>query len=168
MGAKTPFTKEELRRLLANYTLGHYQNHQPFEQGADQTNLLVITTTGQYAFRYYEKRSMNYVLFEIDLLHYLARCSYPCPAPLKNMQGSSLGVYHHKPFAFFTLLEGEHADGEDHMQEAAHMIGHLHTITKSYKPGHAAARDSYDPASCLAYATVQAQKIRPKRRPEHG
>lgn len=160
MGAQTLFTKEELRRLLANYNLGQYQNHQPFEQGADQTNMLVMTTTGKYAFRYYEKRSLNYVLFEIDLLQYLVRCSYPCPAPLKNIQGGYLGVYHHKPFAFFTFLEGEHTNDKGNVKEAAKMIGQLHTLTRGYEPSHADARDT--PASCLAYATANAQKIKAK------
>ena len=63
MAAKTPFAKEELIRLLADYDLGQYQDHKPFEQGDDQTNILVVTTKGKYAFRYYEKRSVNYVLF---------------------------------------------------------------------------------------------------------
>ncbi|GHO63025.1 hypothetical protein KSC_019170 [Ktedonobacter sp. SOSP1-52] len=161
MTAKTSFTKEELIRLLADYNLGQYQDHKPFEQGADQTNILVVTTKGKYAFRYYEKRSVNYVLFEIDLLQYLAKHSYPCPAPLKNGQGGYMGMYNHKPFAFFAFLEGEHNNNdEDNFKEAARVIGKLHTITRDYKPSHAEARDKYDPASCLAYATAHTHKIK--------
>lgn len=162
MIAKTPFAKEELISLLADYDLGQYQDHKPFEQGADQTNILVVTTKGKYAFRYYEKRSANYVLFEIDLLQYLARHSYPCPGPLKNGQGGYMGVYNHKPFAFFAFLEGEHTNDEDNFKEAARVIGKLHTITRSYEPNHAETRDKYDPASCLAYATANAHKIKAK------
>jgi homoserine kinase type II len=160
MGAKTPFAKEELIGLLADYDLGYYQDHQPFEQGGDQTNICVRTTTGKYAFRYYEKRSVNYVLFEIDLLQYLARHTYPCPVPLQNGRGGYLGMYHHKPFAFFTFLEGEHTNDEGNEKEAAKAIGTLHTRTRGYEPGHADARDT--PASCLAYATASAQKIKDK------
>lgn len=159
MVAKTPFTKAEIIDLLAHYDLGTYQDHTPFARGADQTNFLVVTTSGRYAFRYYEKRSLDYVLFEIDLLRYLANQSYPSPAPLQNQQGEYVGVYHQKPFALFTYLEGEHSDDTGNVGEVAKAIAQLHRITAGYRPTHAEARDQYDPASCLAYAHTTAQHI---------
>jgi homoserine kinase type II len=68
MAAKTQFSADELRLLLADYDLGEYVSHKSFEEGTDQTNLLLETSRGKYAFRYYEKRPRNYALFEIDVL----------------------------------------------------------------------------------------------------
>jgi len=108
MAVKTPFSKDELVNLLDEYDLGDYEDHKPFDRGGDQTNYLVETTKGKYVFRYYEKRSMDYVLFEMELLHYLTRNSYPCPAPIKNERGEYAGSYREKPYALFTFIEGEH------------------------------------------------------------
>lgn len=137
MAAKTSFSKEDFTGLLAGYDLGEYQDHKPFEHGADQTNIQVITTKGTYAFRYYEKRSVDYVLFEIDLLHYLVKHSYSCAESIKNKQGDYSGMYNQKPFAFFTFLEGTHTDNAGNFKDAARAISKLHTITEGYKPNHA-------------------------------
>lgn len=56
MAAQTPFASDEIRQILATYDLGSYRSHRPFPTGADQTNYRVETSTGSYAFRYYEKR----------------------------------------------------------------------------------------------------------------
>jgi homoserine kinase type II len=159
MGAKTYFTREELADLLVDYRLGEYLHHHPFEHGGDQTNILVVTTKGKCVFRYYEKRSFDYVLFEIDLLRYLTAHSFPCPAPIKSEHDRYVGVYNGKPFSFFAFLPGEHSDDADHYQRVAEVIGKLHTLTDGYKPSHAEARVSYDPESCLAIATANSRKI---------
>lgn len=150
---------EEFASILAGYRLGEYSSHQTFERGGDRANILVVTTKGKYVFRYYEKRSFDYVLFEIDLLQYLVTHAYPSPAPIQNRRGRYVSMYNGKPFAFFTFLAGEHDDDTNNFRRAAEAIGKLHTLTIDYKPSHTEARDKYDPASCLAYATVNAKNI---------
>src|SRR5437868_2489400 len=110
MAMKTPFSAEELTALLACYDLGEFRSFEPFEHGEDQTNLLLVTTRDRYAFRYYEKRSADYVSFEIDLLQHLAQLSYPSPAPVPMKSGDFIGEYNEKPFALFQFLEGEHSN----------------------------------------------------------
>jgi homoserine kinase type II len=97
MAVKTPFSAEELRTILSDYELGEYLDSPGFEHGADQTNILLITSKGRCAFRYYEKRSVEYVLFEIDLLHFLGSNQYPCPVPIPRRDGSFIGAYKAKP-----------------------------------------------------------------------
>jgi hypothetical protein len=59
MAAKTDFSKRELINILGGYDVGEYKSHRAFEQGADQTNILLETTQGKFAYRYYEKRSKS-------------------------------------------------------------------------------------------------------------
>src|SRR6266576_6663275 len=112
MASKTQFSREDFIGILRDYELGEYRDSRAFERGADQTNILLITSKGRYAFRYYEKRAADYVLFEIDLLHHLAERAYPSPAPIMNSRNEYVGVFDAKPYALFEFLEGEHSDDE--------------------------------------------------------
>lgn len=159
MAGITAFTDKELANILTSYDLGEYQEHKAFEKGADQTNILLITSKGKYAFRYYEKRTKDYVLFEIDLLHHLANHSYPCPAPISDAKGDYFGEYKGKPFAIFEFVTGEHNDSDDNFKEVAKVIAQLHTITLDYKPEHSEVREGYDTATVWHNATTNAAKM---------
>jgi Ser/Thr protein kinase RdoA (MazF antagonist) len=113
----------------------------------------------KYAFRYYEKRLLDYVLFEIDLLQYLAAQSYPCPAPLKNKESGYVGEYNSKPYAIFEFLEGEHNDDEANAKEVARAIGVLHALTIDHRPGYSEARDTYNPTSSWNSAVGNATRV---------
>lgn len=159
MTAKTQFSADDLRVLLAGYNLGEYVAHRSFEEGTDQTNLLLETDRGKYAFRYYETRLLEYALFEINILKYLAEHAFPCPAPIANKTGEFVGMYNNKPFALFEFLEGIHSNEPDVYKQIARVYGKLHKITSEYVPEYSEVRDSYDQISILHDATVNAQKL---------
>ena len=157
MTVKTPFLPDEFRAILTDYDLGVYLESHGFEHGADQTNILLSTSKGKYAFRYYEKRHGDYVRFEIDLLHFLGDHSYPCPAPIRRQDGRYFGLHNGKPYALFTLLEGEHDDNTSNYRLVAPAVAWLNNLTLAHKPAYAEARTPYGAAyawSCtLANAT---------------
>jgi homoserine kinase type II len=102
MTVKTNFSKAELRAILSNYTFGQLQKVKPLTHGSVQT------TQGKYVFRYYENRSRESVLFEVNLIKYLKNKQYPCAAPLKDKYGNFVGSYDQKPFVCFEFVEGQH------------------------------------------------------------
>ena len=51
MAVKTTFSKEHFNRILADYGLGEIKKFKPFTLSAVQTNLLLETETGKFAFR---------------------------------------------------------------------------------------------------------------------
>lgn len=159
MAIKTPFSAEELQAILSEYELGEYMEAHDFKHGADQTNFLLITTKGKYAFRYYEKRSSDYVLFEINLLHFLVSNHYPCPAPIQRHDGKFVGTYKAKSYAIFSFLEGKHDQHKDNYRLVAEVIGKLHTLTVGYKPAYFESRASYGPDYAWAFATANASNI---------
>lgn len=160
MAVKTTFSKEDFNRILSEYDLGEFKNSTPLDRGAVQTNLLIETTKGKFVFRYFETRPKDYALFEVDLLDYLAKHPYPCPAPIKDKNGRFLGEYNDKPFAIIEFMEGEHSESRENHKKIATVIGQLHNITIGYKPERYKDRDTYDPTSSLNNAELNSKKIK--------
>ena len=105
MAVKTDFSKQQLLEILSSYTLGAYRDSKPIPQGTVQTNYFLRSTQGSFVFRYYENRSRGSVLFETNLMHYLKHKNYPCPAPLRNRQGSFVGMCPVPVFRYWTEFD---------------------------------------------------------------
>jgi Ser/Thr protein kinase RdoA (MazF antagonist) len=161
MAVKTAFSKQDFRAILANYDIGDLVDIKPFKLGAVQTNMQLTTTQGRFAFRYYESRPLEYALFEVHLLNYLAQHDFPCPAPISTTRGDLLGNYWGKPFALFIFIDGTHSTSPRNYKQVAAVIGKLHTITVGYQPPYSYARDAYDPASCWRNAEISSKRVQP-------
>jgi homoserine kinase type II len=159
MAVKTSFTADDFRQILVRYNLGTLVDYAPFAQGTDQTNLLLTTTQRAVVLRYYEKRTLDYAAFEIALLQYLTRHTYPCAAPIADQAGCYLSLYKEKPLALFELLPGEHADNPQNALQVAEVIGKLHTLTIRYQPPTGGTRPTYDQAYCWSWAAQSAGRI---------
>jgi Ser/Thr protein kinase RdoA (MazF antagonist) len=153
MAVKTTFSTRELEAILSGYDLGAYISSRGFGRGADQTNMRVTTSQGAYSFRYYEKRLEDYVRFELDLLRFLRGKSYPCPAPIQQRDGSYFGMHKNKPYAIFTLMEGETEERSGNYRLVAPALAWLHDLTRGHEPVYSEARAQYGPA----YAWSRAQ-----------
>jgi homoserine kinase type II len=160
MAVKTAFSDEELRAVLAEYDLGEYRSWKDFGHGADQTNLLLISSRGRYAFRFYEKRSANYVLFEIELLRFLGSKRFPSPEPIQRRDGRFIGAYKASPYSLFSFLVGEHSDDTNNCGVVAEAIGRLHLLTTGYQPAHFEARAAYGQAYALMFAEENAGALK--------
>ncbi len=161
MAVKTPFSKQQLIEILSLYTLGVYRDFQPVSKGTVQTNYFLQSTQGAFVFRYYENRSRGSVLFETNLMHYLKHKNYPCSAPLRNRQGSFVGMYREKPYVIFECIEGEQVESPnaDQQRQIIHKAAELQRITRTYRPRYITHRWNYSPQLCLALGQESAQKI---------
>ena len=70
MAIKTEISKSSFEKILTEYDLGNLVETKPFSSGCVQTNLLLETSKGKFAFRLYENRSREYNLFELNILYY--------------------------------------------------------------------------------------------------
>lgn len=113
MAVKTNFTKNDMIKIFSDYKLGDFIDFKPITKGTVQTNLLLKTTKGKYVFRYYECRSKDSVLFEVNLIKYLKDKDYACPAPFRNKHGKFIGIYNKKPYVVFEFVEGEHIENSN-------------------------------------------------------
>lgn len=142
----------QLEEALLAYDLGTLRQARLFTTGTLQTNLLLTTDRGRYAFRVYGNRSLAYVQFELELLRDLSKAGYPTPAPIPTAAGALTGSFNNRTSAMFTFLEGEHDAGEHGLGQVAAIIGRLHRETAGWELPSGTARDTYDRASCLRTA----------------
>ena len=161
MAAKTSFSSHEFVTMLAPYALGEYMRAEAVAQGTVQTNYFIETTQGRVVLRYYENRSRESVLFESHLLAYLKKHTYPCPAPLKNRQGATVGSLYNKPYVFFEWMEGHHVEHPTayHQQQLIQKAAELQKLTRTYRPRYKAYRWNYSVDLCRKLAHMEATKI---------
>ncbi|MEZ4813152.1 MAG: homoserine kinase [Caldisericia bacterium] len=161
MVVKTKFSDNDLKSILANYSLGNLIKQLPFSQGAVQTNILLEATTGKYVFKYYENRTENYAKCEIEILRFLEEKSFPSSVPVKMNDGGFIGMFNNKPYSIFKYIEGK-SNQDVELSEIVKMIGRLHQVSENFRPRFSEYRDRYDPALCLANAEKNAMKLESK------
>jgi len=162
MSTHAPLDQTTIAQILDQYVIGDVLSSRPFTAGAVQTNLFVATTTGNYVLRHYRQhRAYAAVLFEVNLVHYLNRHHYPCPAVVRDRRGRLAGCYQEKPYALFTFVEGEHLEAPtvEQQQQLVHQVAALHLLTQHYRPAQRHARWNYNPAFCATMAAETAQRL---------
>jgi len=161
MAVKTHFTKQDFDKILSQYNLGTCTKADPISQGTVQTNYLLQTVQGIYVLRYYENRARESVLFESELLAYLKAYQYPCPAPIPDQTGASVGVFQGKPLILFEFIEGHHIEQpkEYHLVQMIEKAAQLGSLTREYQPSYGAHRLNYDIPHCRELAKLEAEKI---------
>jgi len=160
MAVKTLFSPQDFVTILARYKLGTYTHSEPVVQGTVQTNYFIHTTQGKFVFRYYENRSRESVLFETNLLTYLKKHAYPCPAPFRNTQGKCVGLYQNKPYVFFEFIEGRHVDhlNDGQKQQLIQKAAELQNLTRKYHSRYKKYRWNYSGDLCRTLAHTEAKK----------
>lgn len=161
MATKTAFSEQQWREILSSYSLGEYKASQPIPQGQVQTNFFLYTTQGTFVFRYYESRSIESVLFEIHLMHYLKKKRFPCPALVKNKAGKYMGMAHGKPYVLFEFVEGQHIENptEEQKKQLIQKVAELQNITRTYRPRYTKYRWNYSTELCRDLAHKAAQEV---------
>ncbi len=161
MAVKTNFKTEDFENIFLNYNLGKLLSIEPCTNGTVQTNYFLTTTSGKYVFRYYENRTKESVLFELEVLNHLIEKNYPCPALFRNKEGQFIGIYKDKPFVIFSFVEGEHIDhpNEEQIKQLIRKIAKLHNITVGFQPEMTQYRLNYNVEQCKRLVWEQTEKI---------
>ncbi|NBD36858.1 MAG: phosphotransferase [Chloroflexi bacterium] len=165
MAVKTRFQSADFERILAQYDLGSYTHAEAIQRGAIQTNYFLNTTYGKFVLRYYETRSTQSVLFESELLSYLAAHQYPCPLQVKNIHGAYVSHYRERPYVVFEFIEGQHIEHPTafHYQQLIQQAAELQKLTVGYASPYTSQRWNYTPALCHKLAQSEAEKLNTRR-----
>jgi Ser/Thr protein kinase RdoA (MazF antagonist) len=158
---KTRLSKSDLEKILLAYDFGELVNSESMGMGRVQTNILLRTTKGKFVLRHYENRSMNSVLFEVNLIKYLKDRNYPCPAILKAKNGRYARFHNEKPCVILEFVEGKHIQNPNETQkkQLIKKVAELHNLTRNYLPSYRAYRWNYNVALCNQLAQSEAEKI---------
>lgn len=164
MAVKTIFTKNEIKKIISNYNLDNLVNFSPIIKGTVQTNFMIKTIKGKFVLRYYENRSKNSVLFEINLINYLKKNKFPCPALIPNKSNNFIGIFKNKPYVLFEFIEGKHIEKPNKKQKTQLIckIAELQNLTKDYIPLYKKYRWNYNIKLCKTLAKKEVKKINTK------
>ena len=161
MTVKTEFTRDDFTAILSHYDLGEYVGSEAIAQGTVQTNYYLETTRGRYVFRYYEVRSRESVLFESELLKYLAQNGYPSPVQVRNRQGAYVGEYRGRPYAVYEYIPGQPLEnpGPQHWQQLIQKAAELNSLGQGFNSEYTLHRWNYGPGLCRTLAREEAAQL---------
>ena len=107
MAVYTEVTDEDLTRFLARYDCGELANYKGIAEGVENTNYLVRTDRGPFILTLYEKRvNADDLPYFLGLKQHLARRGVPCPVPVVDRSGQTLGELNGRRAALITFLDG--------------------------------------------------------------
>jgi Ser/Thr protein kinase RdoA (MazF antagonist) len=152
----------DIEALLTHYRVGDLQAIHPLTAGTVQTNLRLTTTAGDFVLRLYrQNRSFDAVRFEVNVVNYLTRQGYPCPAVVRRRQGDYVGWYSEQPYALFHFVEGAHVAEPTPTQQRQLItkVAELQALTQGYRPAQVAARWNYNATFCDWLAGEKAAQI---------
>ncbi|MCB5205788.1 homoserine kinase [Methylovorus mays] len=143
MSVFTTVTFEQLSHWLEAYPLGQLRDLQGIASGITNTNYFVTTDTGRYVLTLFEENTAEELPFFLDLMTHLAERGIPCPHPVKNHAGASLGELNGKPAALVSCLRGkslEHPSAEQ-CAEIGRVLANMHLAGLSFPAGMKNLRD---------------------------
>jgi homoserine kinase type II len=134
MSVFTTVTEAQLGIWLDNYPLGQLLELKGIASGITNTNYFVTTTTGRYVLTLFEKNSSDELPYFLDLMTHLAEHDIPCPAPIKNHAGNSLGQLNGKPAALVSCLPGRSIEQPSVLQcgEIGKVLARMHRAGDSF------------------------------------
>lgn len=108
MAVYTQVEEADLRACLRRYGIGDLVGWRGIEEGVENSNFLIETTSGRFILTLYEKRvDVADLPFFLGLMEHLAERQIPCPIPLHDQGGANLTELSGRPAALITFLCGK-------------------------------------------------------------
>ena len=128
MSVYTPVTPEELAPWLARFPVGALRSLQGIAEGIENTNFLVETGAGRFVLTLFERLPAAALPFYLDLMAHLAGRGFPCPRPVADAGGATLGEMKGRPACLVTFLPGQpvSAPSPAECQAVGAMLADLH------------------------------------------
>jgi len=136
----TKINKSDFKNYLKNYSLGNLIIHKGIDSGIENTNYFFKTTTGDYVLTIYENKITERIKkknlpFFIDLVNFLRKNNFPCPAILKNNNNKFLNTYNKKQFTIVNFVKGktEKRITANHCYKLGRILATLHKNSFKFK-----------------------------------
>ena len=136
MAIYTKVDTHEAKFILKNYNLGELKKIQGIKKGIENTNYLLITTTGKFILTLFEKRVQAKELpFFMNLMLGLNDRKILCPKPIKNKNKKTLFQIKNRQAAICSFVYGK--EKTNHTLSECRSIGKniakLHMVGKKIK-----------------------------------
>ena len=136
MAVYTKLNKEDIEKILSNYSLGQLEEFRGIEDGIENTNYFLLVDKKKYILTIYEKRVKKKDLpFFSDLMAGLDRENFKCPVPIRNKNNKTISNYKDKSLMIVSFLEGKAKNilSPDNCESLGQEVARMHLITKNFK-----------------------------------
>jgi homoserine kinase type II len=136
MAIYTKVDAHEAKSILKNFSLGELKKIQGIKKGIENTNYLLITTTGKFILTLFEKRVKTKELpFFMNLMLSLNDRKILCPKPIKNKNKKILFQVKNRQAAICSFVCGKEKTNHtlSECQSIGKNIAKLHMVGKKIK-----------------------------------
>ncbi len=108
MAVYTKLKQNEIEEILSNYDLGKLDTFHGIEEGIENTNYFLLVNKKKFILTIYEKRVKPKDLpFFSDLMSFLNKANFKCPAPIPNNKKDTIMDFKGKKLMIVSFLEGQ-------------------------------------------------------------
>ena len=136
MAIYTKVDTHEAKSILKNFNLGELKKIQGIKKGIENTNYLLITTTGKFILTLFEKRVKTKELpFFMNLMLSLNDRKILCPKPIKNKNKKILFQVKNRQAAICSFVYGKEKNSHtlSECRSIGKNIAKLHMVGKKIK-----------------------------------
>jgi homoserine kinase type II len=136
MAVYTQLKQNKIEEILSNYSLGKLDSFKGIEEGIENTNYFLSVNKKKLILTVYEKRVKSEDLpFFSNLMSYLNKANFKCPAPILNNTNSTITNFDGKKLMIVSFLEGKAKSNlsPDNCKAIGIEAAKMHELTKSFK-----------------------------------
>jgi len=136
MAVYTKFDKEDIEKILSNYSIGELKSFEGIQEGIENTNYYLSVEKKKYILTIYEKRvNPKDLPFFSKLMTGLDKKNYKCPVPIINNKDKTISDYKEKKLMIVSFLEGKAKQvlTPDNCKQVGIEVARMHEITKDFK-----------------------------------
>ena len=136
MAIYTKVDTHEAKSILKNFNLGELKKIQGIKKGIENTNYLLITTTGKFILTLFEKRvEAKELPFFMNLMLSLNDRKILCPKPIKNKDKKTLFQIKNRQAAICSFVYGKEKNSHtlSECRSIGKNIAKLHMVGKKIK-----------------------------------
>ncbi|ENN93356.1 homoserine kinase [Bartonella bovis] len=137
MAVYTDVHQSDLEKFLTRYSIGFLLSYQGIAEGIENSNFILYTTKGKFILTLYEKRvSKSDLPFFCSLMQHLNQRGIPCPQPVLQNDGATIGKLAGRPAIIVTFVEGiwVHKPNVYHCCEVGTGLARLHLAGQDFVP----------------------------------
>ncbi|MES1929807.1 homoserine kinase [Salinisphaera dokdonensis CL-ES53] len=143
MSVYTRVTEDDLRHLLADYSVGELEDFRGISAGITNTNYFVDTTTGRWVLTLFEQMDNGSLPFFMQLMDHLAGHGVPGAHPLARNDGGFLSEVRDRPAALVYRLAGASVTEPQsrHCGSLGGVVAEMHRAVRSFGESQRNPRD---------------------------
>ena len=134
MSVYTRVTEDDLRALLADYSIGELEDFRGISAGITNTNYFVDTSTGRWVLTLFEQMDNGSLPFFMQLMDHLAGHGVPGAHPVARNDGGFLSRVRNRPAALVYRLAGASIEtpATGHCASLGGVVAEMHRAVRSF------------------------------------